>query len=119
MYPRSAWECSGGRSASLNCCLPASTTQSDLDGIPTQNVGTRDGSYAVAFSEECSLFFLMLFYGVPEPCTELLASYYVMSLLHQHLRCKNWIGGRALLRWIGRREAVLAPGAPAGGGENT
>ena len=36
-FPRSAWECPSGRSASP----PTAATRSVEDGIPTQSVGTR------------------------------------------------------------------------------
>ncbi len=44
-FPRSAWECISGRSASssaLDVDRPARTTRSVADGIPTRSVGTRE-----------------------------------------------------------------------------
>src|SRR5688500_2274799 len=51
-FPRSAWECPPGRSASTPAVPTTRTTRSVEDGIPTRSVGTRRSGRPVEIGEE-------------------------------------------------------------------
>src|SRR4029077_3716760 len=55
-FPRSAWECRPGRSASVRWGHPGPTTRSVEDGIPTRSIGTRDCGPVVEIREESRLY---------------------------------------------------------------